>query len=208
MKQHPIRLWISYLAIGAAKSCLPVQNWAYSITSTNGRRRRWPPSRTPIQPGRTQAMPRCYRHRSISACNNPGADIGIWMEMHKVASGFPIWKHLWARMRRRNPPLSFACPLGAAYVPFAATKEEREAKGDPRFSIRERYRDVADYRGRIETAAQELLASGFLLPADAEEIFAVPAERGAAIALHAIVSRSTARQLKTGTLTQSSARAW
>jgi Alpha/beta hydrolase domain len=75
-------------------------------------------------------------------------------------------------------------------VPFAATKEDREAKGDPRPSIRERYRDVADYKGRIEVATQALLASGFLLPADAEEIVAAAAN----VVLHAIGSRSTARQ--------------
>jgi Alpha/beta hydrolase domain len=75
----------------------------------------------------------------------------------------------------QNPPLSFACALGAAYVPFAATKEEREAGGDPRHSIRERYRDIADYKGRIEAATKALLASGFLLPADAEEMVAAAA---------------------------------
>jgi hypothetical protein len=91
------------------------------------------------------------------------------------SSGFRIWKHLWARTRRRIRPLSFACALGAAYVPFADTKEEREATGDPRLSIRERYKDVADYRARIQTATQALLASGFLLPADAEEIVAAAA---------------------------------
>jgi hypothetical protein len=50
----------------------------------------------------------------------------------------------------QNPPLSFACALGAAYVPFATTKEEREAKGDPRPSIRERYKGVADYKVELK----------------------------------------------------------
>ena len=75
----------------------------------------------------------------------------------------------------QNPPLSPACSLGAAYVPFAPTKEERESNGDPRPSIRERYRDRADYKGRIEATAQALMSSGFLLPADAEEIIAAAA---------------------------------
>jgi hypothetical protein len=76
----------------------------------------------------------------------------------------------------QNPPLSFVCSLGAAYLPFAATKEERESNGDPRPSIRERYRDIGDYKGRIEVAAQALLTRGFLLPADAEEIVAAAAK--------------------------------
>jgi hypothetical protein len=71
--------------------------------------------------------------------------------------------------------LTGAAYAGAAYVPFAPTNEERESNGDPRPSIRERDRDLVDYKGRIEATAQALTASGFLLPADAEEIIAAAA---------------------------------
>jgi len=64
----------------------------------------------------------------------------------------------------RSRLLTGAAYAGAAYVPFAPTNEERESNGDPRPSIRERDRDLVDYKGRIEATAQALTASGFLLP--------------------------------------------
>ena len=47
--------------------------------------------------------------------------------------------------------------------------------GDLRPSVRERYWDLADYKCRIEATAQALLARGFLLPADVEEIVSAAA---------------------------------
>jgi hypothetical protein len=39
----------------------------------------------------------------------------------------------------QNPPLSFLCSLGAGYVTFARTKDERDAAQDSRPSLAERY---------------------------------------------------------------------
>ena len=54
------------------------------------------------------------------------------------------------------------------HIPFAVTKEERLAAGDPRLSLEERYGDREGYVRATEKAARQLEADGFLLPADAQ----------------------------------------
>jgi hypothetical protein len=51
---------------------------------------------------------------------------------------------------------------------FAATREDRQAAGDPRASIEERYTDRDDYVDRARTAALDLVAGGYLLEEDIE----------------------------------------
>jgi Alpha/beta hydrolase domain len=59
-------------------------------------------------------------------------------------------------------------PLQGAVVPFAATRAEREAAGDPRLSVAERYADSAAYVTAVRTAAAQMVAERLLLPLDAE----------------------------------------
>jgi hypothetical protein len=59
-------------------------------------------------------------------------------------------------------------PLQGAVVPFAATRAEREASGDPRPSLAERYADNAAYVAAVRAAAAEMVAERLLLPQDAE----------------------------------------
>ncbi len=56
------------------------------------------------------------------------------------------------------------------FIPFAKTKAERLAKGDPRLSIEERYRDHAGYVAAVKKAAERLSARRFLLPDDAQHL--------------------------------------
>jgi hypothetical protein len=58
------------------------------------------------------------------------------------------------------------CYLDGAFIPFARTKAEREASGDPRPALEERYRDHDDYAGRVREAAVALERDGYLLPED------------------------------------------
>jgi hypothetical protein len=51
-------------------------------------------------------------------------------------------------------------------MPFPATLAEREASGDPRPSIEERYTSKADYLRRVQQAAEALLQQGYLLAED------------------------------------------
>ena len=52
-------------------------------------------------------------------------------------------------------------------IPFARTRREREAAGDPRLSLEERYGSREAYVARIEAAAAALVADRLLLPSDA-----------------------------------------
>ena len=61
-------------------------------------------------------------------------------------------------------------PLVGAYVPFAATKAEREQAGDSRLSIRERYSSREQYLKLVEEAAAPLVKEGYLLADDVSKI--------------------------------------
>jgi hypothetical protein len=64
------------------------------------------------------------------------------------------------------------CYLDGAFLPFAKTKAEREARKDPRLSLEERYRDPADYADKVRQAAAKLERDGYLLPDDVKRIVA------------------------------------
>jgi hypothetical protein len=51
-------------------------------------------------------------------------------------------------------------------LPFPATPAEREASGDPRRSIEERYPSKEDYLRRVKQAAEALVKQGYLLAED------------------------------------------
>jgi hypothetical protein len=53
-------------------------------------------------------------------------------------------------------------------LPFARTRAEREAAGDPRPAIAERYPSREDYLARVRAAAVALAAAGYLLEEDVE----------------------------------------
>ena len=70
----------------------------------------------------------------------------------------------------RHPDIGGAEQLlvfAGATIPFAATKAQREASGDPRPSIAERYRDRDNYLARVRAAAERLVEQRYLL---AEEV--------------------------------------
>jgi hypothetical protein len=64
------------------------------------------------------------------------------------------------------------CDRDGTYVPFAKTKAERTASGDPRLSLEERYRDPADYQAKLAAAAAELVRERLLLQEDADRYVA------------------------------------
>ncbi len=59
------------------------------------------------------------------------------------------------------------CDRDGSYIPFARTKAEREASGDPRPSLAERYGSREVFVARVKAAADALVADRLLLPADA-----------------------------------------
>ena len=64
------------------------------------------------------------------------------------------------------------CNYVGGMVPFAKTKAERLASGDPRLSLEERYGDHAGYVAAVAKAAAHAVARGFLLQADADALIA------------------------------------
>ena len=58
--------------------------------------------------------------------------------------------------------------LAGSTIPFPATQSEREAAGDPRRSIEERYSSRDDYLAQIKAAAETLVAQGYVLAEDVE----------------------------------------
>ena len=59
-----------------------------------------------------------------------------------------------------------ASPIGG-FIPFASTKAERTANGDPRLSLEERYKDHDGYVRAVKAAADKLVSDGYLLAEDA-----------------------------------------
>ena len=60
--------------------------------------------------------------------------------------------------------------LIGATIPFPATREARQATGDPRRAIAERYPSKADYLEQVRQAAQTLVQARYLLAEDVDEI--------------------------------------
>jgi hypothetical protein len=64
----------------------------------------------------------------------------------------------------RGPNL---CGLNGSFIPFATTRAERLAAGDPRKSLEERYRNHEGYVRAVRQATKKLIQEGFLLEEDA-----------------------------------------
>jgi hypothetical protein len=55
-------------------------------------------------------------------------------------------------------------------IPFPATREDREATGDPRRSIEERYASREAYLDQVREAARQLIQQNYLLPEDLDRV--------------------------------------
>ena len=64
------------------------------------------------------------------------------------------------------------CDYTGGMVPFAKTRADRLASGDPRLSLEERYGTHAGYVQAVTQAADNAVAKGFLLPADHDALIA------------------------------------
>ena len=73
-------------------------------------------------------------------------------------------------------------PQIGSHIPFPASRADREASGDPRLSIEERYASREDYLAQVEQAAQALVAAGYLLAEDIATVIDQAAERYDALA--------------------------
>jgi hypothetical protein len=57
-------------------------------------------------------------------------------------------------------------PLAGSYIPLPPTRAAREASGDPRLSVEERYGSRARYRSIVTDRVEKLVQEGYMLPED------------------------------------------
>ena len=67
--------------------------------------------------------------------------------------------------------------LAGSTLPFPATRSRREALGDPRLSIEERYPTQEEYLSRVTEAAQALVDEEYMLAEDLEGVLERAARR-------------------------------
>jgi hypothetical protein len=101
----------------------------------------------------------------VPRSDNDGLDIaGIRPMQIRVPLGTTMGWNIRAP-GHRNPDL---CGLSGSFIPFARTKAERLASGDPRLSLEERYINHAGFVSAVYAAAQQLVRERFLLQIDAD----------------------------------------
>ena len=72
-------------------------------------------------------------------------------------------------LRRAGFSENEGCESNGQHIPFAVTKAERVASGDPRLSLEERYKNHDGYVQAVTKAARKLEKQRFLLPADVKQ---------------------------------------
>jgi hypothetical protein len=94
----------------------------------------------------------------------------------------PIGTYTGWNLFNRNFYEDGLCTLQGSFIPFAQTKAERTATGDPRLSIEERYPSKEIYVAAIKVAAESLVARRLLLPEDADRLLAQADREGVRLA--------------------------
>ena len=86
--------------------------------------------------------------------------------LRSVTLSAPLGTYTGWNVRRAGFSQGDACDLTGAYIPFALTRAQREAAGDARPSLQERYGNLTRYTAIAKEAAEHLLRRGYLLRAD------------------------------------------
>jgi hypothetical protein len=80
----------------------------------------------------------------------------------------PVGTHTGWNLYAEPFPAGELCDREGSLLPFASTKAERDARGDTRLSLAERYPDRAAYADAVARAADRLTADRLLLREDAD----------------------------------------
>ena len=122
----------------------------------------------------------------VSALDEDGNEIaGVRMPDVSV----PVGSHTgWNPRDPKTGAPEQIVPMNGLTRLFATTRAQREASGDPRPSIAERYPDRDDYATRVRAAADALVAERYLLAEDLEACVAAALERYDAAANGAPIS--------------------
>ena len=94
-----------------------------------------------------------------------GNDIG---GVRSVFSQVPIGTYTGWNLGRKDRFEGGLCNLQGSFIPFAATRAERIAAGDPRLSIEERYPSKEVYRRGVQEGRGRSGRQRYLLPDDAK----------------------------------------
>lgn len=90
----------------------------------------------------------------------------------------PLATHTgWNMFNERSGPTDQISSMQGSWIPFPATKAERERSGDPRQSIEERYPSRDAYLGRVAQVTVDLVEQGYALERDAAAMIQEAAER-------------------------------
>ena len=78
----------------------------------------------------------------------------------------------WNMFNEKSGPTNVLSSMQGSFIPLARSKADRDASGDPRRSIEERYRSRDQYLAEITKAANDLVTKGYLLKNDVPRIVA------------------------------------
>jgi hypothetical protein len=94
--------------------------------------------------------------------------VGVASTLHQA----PLGTYLGWNVTARGFAKGRECGLNGAFVPFARSKADRVAAGDPRLSLEERYGSHEGYVAVVRSAAARLVRDRFLLQEDADRLIA------------------------------------
>ncbi|MCH8614521.1 hypothetical protein LZ016_00150 [Sphingomonas sp. SM33] len=99
----------------------------------------------------------------VPQVDQDGNELGSW---RGLAGSVPLgtytaWNYQDRRMLKAFGMLS---GLQGAFIPFPATKSDREQSGDTRLSVNERYGGLGGYMIAVDLAIDSQVSAGFLLP--------------------------------------------
>jgi hypothetical protein len=105
----------------------------------------------------------------VPRVNKDGNDeVGVPSVLHQAPLGTYVgWNVTAAGFNKGR-----ICGLNGAVIPFAKTKAERVASGDPRASLEERYASHDAYVAAVKMAAASAVKERFLLAEDADRLVA------------------------------------
>lgn len=110
----------------------------------------------PPQPGKTYQVPRPRTDdtgHALDALRLPAVEV-------------PVATYLGWNERREGFAPGELCSLTGSMLPLAKTRAEREASGDARRSLEERYASADDYAAKVQAAAEALVAERLMLDED------------------------------------------
>ncbi|HEX8113039.1 MAG TPA: alpha/beta hydrolase domain-containing protein, partial [Kofleriaceae bacterium] len=123
--------------------------------------------------GIVEEPPRTVGHAAyrvlVPRVNSDGNEVA---GLRGVGLEVPLGTYTGWNLRRAGFAEGEECGLTGSFIPFARTRAERTASGDPRPSLDERYGDHAGYVAAVRAAAARLVAARLMLQADADAVIA------------------------------------